>query len=301
MISALCGYKLTDVRTYWKNHGNGQSTFARNIEATAHWFDRLRQKLDARIVQQQSYFFQLMLQPDRSLRPSAQQVVDQLSDLKRLFRSRNRRIKCCNPATPISAHHHDQLLRLFPAYNLFDYPIRQIFNDLCDYLRPRRGNSCRCIVLDKDLRCLRLPLVSHFPTLCQYFEDEDAVADSCSFLYANASRTGTTKDFWTMHKKDHPPSPSAEFEAHVIMSMRFLSLKHLVFTARTIKMITVPGSMRKLRPHETVTRTAIISLLPVCLPRSPYIGTFFYIVSFRDLGEQLPCSPSSNELIDLTI
>lgn len=252
-----------------------------------------------------------MLQPDRTLRPSAQQVVDQLSDLKRLFgQGHDHHVACCNIATPIGNHHHAPLLRLLPEYTLSDDPVGQIFIDLGDYLRPGRSNSCRYVLLDMNFHLIGSMNGSFFPELriSSIFEDESAIIDCCSLLHENASRIGATKDFWAIQENQQSPiSPISplDFFRDAKLSMALLSLKHLVFTVKKTKIRKSPVGIAhpffRDRPQEASDCTMVISLLPICLPSSSYVGTFFYMISLHELGEQLRCSPSSNEVIDLTI
>lgn len=235
---------------------------------------------------------------DRVHRPSAQQVVDQLSDLKRMFgENLDHSPKCCNPTTPIGNHHHARLLRLFPFHKGLDNPIDKIFFDLGDYLRVVTGTSYEYIFLDMDFSWVHLPAGCR--KLGDCLKDEHAIIDTCSLLYANASRTGATKEFWTAQKENKPPKLPDEVDPDIALSLDFSLLKHLVFTVKKISVYTaLPGVSTS---SSTVDCMAVISLLPIWLPKSSYLGTFLYMISFRTSGEQLRCVDSTNEIIDLTI
>ena len=101
MISAYYGFSLSEVKAYWRQTGNGQSSFARNTDATTTWLNK--SILSSRMQDFRESKLDLicrylpsMLDADRKHRPTAQQVVDRLSDLNVLLPNPSlRSFVCC--------------------------------------------------------------------------------------------------------------------------------------------------------------------------------------------------------------
>ena len=121
----------------------------------------------------------------------------------------------------------------------------------------------------------------------------DVIRQACNVLYNKASRTGTTKRFWEGNKRNGDVGFSIECRSHAWMSMKQMSLKHVVCTRVSLHSDSKPPD---------IERIVQITLLPICLERSPYYGQFFWLISYRlrepgvvgDLGPL-------NEIVDLTI
>ncbi|KAI4696063.1 uncharacterized protein J4E88_000235 [Alternaria novae-zelandiae] len=78
MISGLYGRTLSEVKDYWKKSSNGQSSFARNPEATSSWLALLSDHPDSGRLKPIVDYLPELLATRRLDRPSAQTVVDRL-------------------------------------------------------------------------------------------------------------------------------------------------------------------------------------------------------------------------------
>ena len=269
MIAGIEGHSLSEVKDHWRRVGNGQSSFARNPEAALSWM-----WLDPRLALTRYNhlklmylvdYIHLMLDPDRHHRPSAQQVVDRLSDLGWLT-GKGLEIECC-AGQPLT-----ERLVLDPWR-------------LASYIYPSHNGDFTYILLD-----LRFDLVSSKHACYSQMEEPvstlfDSFADivaECETLYEHASRTGATKDFWKAHAQwEQSNGHLAKAKDEVETSVKLLSLKHAVFTLLPFD-VSVPltGADHRSRTSSLHKRGILISLLPVCLPRASSYGAFFYMLSF---------------------
>ncbi|KAF2111529.1 kinase-like domain-containing protein [Lophiotrema nucula] len=84
MVSCLYGHRISSIRQFWKQNGNGHPSFAMNEDALRAWSRMLDPKLgfkDCALFRTIS----TMLQANRLLRPTCQQVIDKLADNHMLF------------------------------------------------------------------------------------------------------------------------------------------------------------------------------------------------------------------------
>jgi len=98
MVSGLYGHSLSEVKAYWKKTGNGQSSFARNPEATFSWLALLSDHPDSRRLKPIVDYVPELLLVRRLDRPSAQTVVDKLHRLTFAFTDPAHLVNtCCGP------------------------------------------------------------------------------------------------------------------------------------------------------------------------------------------------------------
>lgn len=81
MISGLYGRSLSVVKDHWNITGNGQSSFARNSEATSSWFALLSDHPDNGRLKSVVEFLPDLLVTKRLDRPSARTVLGRLHNL----------------------------------------------------------------------------------------------------------------------------------------------------------------------------------------------------------------------------
>ncbi|KAF2126543.1 kinase-like protein [Dothidotthia symphoricarpi CBS 119687] len=279
MLSALCGYNLSEVKDHWKRTGNGQSSFARNMEATNTWYDGLDMHalhFDIIVPMVRS-----MLASDRLLRPSIGQIVDRFSDVNDLDYDASALIAGCCKRKSI--------------YDIFTTDIG--FLSSCHFY-PWCYDNWTYILLDLDLRFIASEnnTYSRFQGqgILDAFEDFEHIRRKCNILYRGASRTGRNRRFWQAHQQQretlrtHPNGM-----LHAITSMKLLSLKHVVFTAGLCKIRKGSDLVSSFED-----RVLQVSLLPISLLRSPYFGSFFYMLSFSSYYDDGFAHPM--EFVDLS-
>jgi len=99
MVSGIYGHNLSDVKDYWKKTSNGQSSFARNPEATSSWIDLLsEQEPESDRLEQILLLLPSLLRMKRLERPSAPGVVNVLNNMSIVHPDALRlRNTCCRP------------------------------------------------------------------------------------------------------------------------------------------------------------------------------------------------------------
>lgn len=90
----MYGYKLSVLRTFWQSNGTKRDSFAENSAATKLFFDKFQPEQGEHSLKTHhsrskflviSFVYQILLEPDRLLRPSAGQVLDKLKDIDRIL------------------------------------------------------------------------------------------------------------------------------------------------------------------------------------------------------------------------
>jgi serine/threonine protein kinase len=95
MVLGLYGYSLSEVKDHWKKFGNGQSSFARNTEATSSCLASLpNHPISGRLKPIVDYLPALLV-TRRLDRPSAQAVVDRLGKLSQLHPDPSHHVNTC--------------------------------------------------------------------------------------------------------------------------------------------------------------------------------------------------------------
>ena len=273
MISAYYGFSLSEVKAYWRQTGNGQSSFARNTDATTTWLHG--PKLSSRMQASRESKLDLiyiylpsMLDADRNHRPAAQQVTDRLSDINALLLNTSLRnfVGCQGPYPCIGLSSSESPIEKFPALAGCQLP-----RYLAGYLIPWMNTSN----WDYSLWNMDMEVSSidglHHGVLNAVIENIDAIRLIGKNLRERACKTGATKHFWEAYKRRFSQSPNAQFEYERRVSTGLLSLKHSVFTRMTLYSDTADSSAKS---------NVQITLLPICLPRSENYGLFYWLVSY---------------------
>jgi serine/threonine protein kinase len=273
MMSGYYGTSLTDLKKHWKESGNGQSSFARNPEATVAWLGTLEGQratpLDAKLDVLCRYL-RTMLAVDRTHRPTAQQVIDHLSDLSVLFPTSSPSdfascrgpvpcIGLCNTRDPVSTIPSNIIVKLEHMPYLANFLYHHIYTS---------GGAWSIWYLN-----LRLVNDAHNQgPVSPIYANMKTIAPICEYICARACKTGSTKHFWDASRVYSNKEPSVERNAQMGISAKLLSLRHIVFTRVTLSFNTDQGLK---------LCHAQITLVPNCLPRSVHHGSFFWLISYH--------------------
>ncbi|KAJ4357599.1 uncharacterized protein N0V89_002175 [Didymosphaeria variabile] len=92
ILGRLYGYKLSEMKEFWRSNNTRYDSFAENPDATASWLDIVTQnepKAQHGYIRRRlwmiSFIYHVLLQPNRLLRPTALQVMERLQDLDAAF------------------------------------------------------------------------------------------------------------------------------------------------------------------------------------------------------------------------
>jgi hypothetical protein len=80
-VSGLYGHSLSEAKEHWKGSSNGQSSFARNPEATASWLALLKEHPPRNRLRPIVNFLPELLVTTRLDRPTAQEIVNTLETM----------------------------------------------------------------------------------------------------------------------------------------------------------------------------------------------------------------------------
>ncbi|KAF2825835.1 kinase-like protein [Ophiobolus disseminans] len=266
MISGFHGKSLTTVKEFWKCTGNAQSSFARNPEAATAWIKELRKcESGTPKIHALSSFLPRMLETDRLHRPTIRQVVNRLSDLSILHEDSVEIVTSCFGNTPcIGLSHPTEGAHRAMAERLSRMP------HPAEYFHPwEYKGEWAWGLWDLTLSLLD---VEHSPRPADpIYDNMDEIRQTCDMLYEQACRTKVTKDFWNANRLFENMKFDKAGCLHALISAKMLSLKHVVFTRLSLRTnLNFPN--RKWHVQ--------IALLPICLRRSPYYGSFFWMISY---------------------
>jgi serine/threonine protein kinase len=302
MMAGFYGTSLSELKAHWKGTGNGQSSFARNFEATVTSYRKhltgSQTYLDTYRVEYFRRWIRIMLLENKDLRPTSQQIVNGLSDICILViaspKWSHASCKGLSACTGLSQPRNTMnalrsrywQLSSFPLLNRYIYPWldERYAYSLWDLdLNVNTGNDKGD---DPD---------THWPQ--PGTQEYHFLRDACKQLYHKACRTGTTKMFWDMHTKDASHSIHEDFKEHASLSLDMLSLEQVVFRRLAVELTASAKS-------NGLIRVVYATLLPICLPRSTLYGTFFWMFSWSmpDLsGNNIPYDIfHDTSIVDLT-
>jgi serine/threonine protein kinase len=278
MISGFYGISLSDVKAHWKNTGNGQSSFARNPEATEVWFQDHLKPADHRQlswrVRHLSYLVRLILREHRLYRPTAQQIVDRLLDLSLLLPNSSQyyHTPCRKPTMCIGlAHKRDMRRTLMPMSPSADEK-KAVHTASFSY--PWDFDGWTYELCDFDWSLIYKDEYSSEDVTHRHDPHIRAAAQR---LYYGACRTGSTAEFWSSHHGQPNELQSEDAKEQAKISAYTLSIKHIVYTRLVVK-ARVEDSLAKDGPYKW--REVQVTLLPICRPRSRYHGCFFWMLSW---------------------
>jgi serine/threonine protein kinase len=298
MMFGFYGTSLRDLKERWKSTGNGQCSFARNKDAVEARFQELLVQppdlyVGALKVKHLSVLIRMMLRKDRLRRPSAQQIVDRLSDISVLeSESPEQFTATCQgpePCIGLSCPVASMATRISQVGDVGKF---------AKYIWPWYHPDWTFQLWDLDWNLLSSDENAAAKSI-QWTRDQPLLAGNQ--LYSVASRIGATKDFWKAHRKESASLTSKDGKAHARSSASMLNLKNVVFTRISLR------SKSRQRNESGGTdgemRLVQVTLLPICLPRSPFYGSFFYMLSWPTTGDDTQAEYNNdfeNRIVDLS-
>ncbi|KAF2847513.1 kinase-like protein [Plenodomus tracheiphilus IPT5] len=298
MLSRICGHKPSAMKSYWLSHGTCRNSYADNSDATGSWVTQLIQSLlmsdlasDLNIAFLMAFVFQVLMQRDRLLRPTAVQVLDRLKDVDVMYE----RLEKESATIPLSWVHEccyqqsEYVAVLRPDYAYYsDENLSPVMHGRLKLLisDPLYGITGRSLVfLD-----LGYNILHHSPNLDPWFEGRTTTQISLMQLI----RFG---DNWSYFQEEfialiESLTPSECYAT----SARFLTVDSMYRSMLTSRQGDTPMKdfLIKVKVRDDVNnatddvRTTLIRV-KTCFEREKYFGTPFVVLMF-DHG-LLPPSP----------
>ncbi|KAH7384356.1 kinase-like domain-containing protein [Phaeosphaeria sp. MPI-PUGE-AT-0046c] len=295
MVSAFNGTKLCDLKDRWKHTGNGQSSFARNSEAIGNWFKvEIENPSLQDTVRHFCFLIRSMLHENRMYRPSAQQIVDRIFDIRFMARDDNNTIRidthCWGPKPCIGLSHSK-------AHTY--YLLSALRFDLMKYLYPNRFLDWEWGIFDLEWNAIDSDannIGRSAPWSQVFLENSFIIRAACDEIFEKANRFGTTKAYWEAHKKTSASalSQSTEGRLHARSSAMMLTVKHAIFRRLLLHSSFWTDASKA---QSTNIRSVQLTLLPINLPRSPFFGSFFWKLSWP---KKRQANELGNKIMDLT-
>jgi serine/threonine protein kinase len=298
MVFGFYGTSLSNLKDRWKSIGNGQPSFARNMEAVnvvIHdnpWPDELLR--DTWEVWHLYMLVRIMLAEERLLRPTAQQIIDRLSDISVLISNTHRQFTTAcrgpEPCIGLSNPVADMVTAISQVGDIAKF---------AQYIFPWCHKRMGYGLWDLEGNPLFMSdgkVVASAQWAKPIYKHHYHIRAVCKRLYDSASRTGATKAFWESHQRGSGSLLSDDGKRYVLNSAYMLNLKHVVSTRVSLRSRFLPLDESEWQEWEL--RPVQVTLLPICHPRSSFHGSFFYMLSWSVSrhDEQV-----DEQIIDLTI
>lgn len=280
MVSAFKGTRLSDLKDRWKHTGNGQSSFARNIEAVTEWFEEEIAKSSLEeTVRHLCFLIRSMLHENRAYRPTAQQVVDQIFDISSFASNDTTRITAsCQGPWPCIGLSYSKANGEFPFFGL---RLRGIPN-LMEYLLPSRFLDWRWGMFDLEWNAIDLNAGNtgrSAPWSQIFAENSHIIRPACNEIYNKANRSGTTRAYWSAHQKSSFSAVSQTGNLHARSSVMTLTARHAVFRRLLLRSSIWEDASKE---QSADFRSVQFTLLPMNLPKSSSHGNFFWMLSWPE-------------------
>jgi serine/threonine protein kinase len=303
MVSGYYGTTLSTLKNQWKSIGNGQSSFARSPEALAAW---LRMRIHD--IHKEWYLskvghlcrlISVMLSGHKADRPTSEQIVLCLSDISAFVSEGSKSLVAtvCNESAAcigLSSHNRPNSR----AYSIVEQHVDP--HSFISYLFPSLNKNRAYRLCDMSWNDLSMDTApSPFDNSYSLLNRPKTLKESCTEIYDQASRTGATKHFWEAHQRQGKAIISRRGQSDAWISAQLVLARHVVFKNLRVE-LNDSGQLR----------TLVVALLPICLPRSSYYGSFFWMLSwstdnimFMSAGEKLGyvLGMSHSNVIDLTL
>jgi len=274
MLSALYGHRLSELTTFWKKTGDGHPSYSINKNAVARW----QEKLFTYFVENYQHailftFILSMLEDDRNARPTAQQIVDKLHDLDRLFPEHESHIgECCQKSVYVSDHIQHFSIDSHPA----------------GYYYPGACGNYTFVLADLGLNTLACDAGNAFPFNTPLHHPSELIIDcekirnTCEDLINRAPNT-------PFFRPQFVPGNQKQLRGQmgaVDLVRRSAYVNSLTNTlSKTLRCSIMLTRREKELPtflsSRSSSRLVNICLMPICFPRCEWYGSFFFLISFK--------------------
>ena len=308
MISGLYGRTLSEVKDYWKKTSNGQSSFARNPEATSSWLALLSDHPDSGRLKPIVDYLPELLATRRLDRPSAQTVVDRLCKLCLLFPDLPHLVNpCCGPPPGWIDNIHPERLRGSGLPKTRDqqfwYALRSNFGAVKD-------REMTYVILDQRLNQVA---TKHncYSSIWDVLRPSSiaSIKAACDMLFLQSKKT---KPILDLPSSQTVLSTELDLKHVLTQVLEAYTLWKAIFTARSVQIPTpetqwLPRGLLPFQLEEltTVTHTRTIQISMVghghCPKDDRYFGSIFYILTFKVSVEGYEPSKLGAPFVDLSM
>jgi serine/threonine protein kinase len=310
MVSGLHGHSLSKVKDHWKGTSNGQSSFARNPEATSSWLKLLPDHPASGRLKPIVDFLPELLVTTRLDRPSAEKVVDRLRNLSLLLPEAPHLVNtCCGPPSGWIDNLHPERVGGSGLPRSRD---PKLWSDLRSYFDAVADNGMTYIVLDQ--RCKQVA-AKHECYSCTwhnpyhawrlpYIANESAIKDTCDMLFFKSDKTRLRLD---PSQVQNVTSIMLDLDHVLPQVLEAYTSWQVIFTALSAKVL-IPDIQRPQPALFTklsdVWRTRTIQISMVGHGRYPdddrYFRYVFYVLAFKIFEEGYMPSQLGASFVDLT-
>ncbi|KAH7139163.1 kinase-like domain-containing protein [Dendryphion nanum] len=260
MISRLLGFRLSEIKAFWKRTGDGHPSFALNDEARESWYNQLVNNgtiADKKLLPLLS-IIDLMLSINRSFRPSGEIIMTKFRDLDFFFPRESKLVRdCCQ----------GQQLAIDGSWYLQNWSSRHLPVGYRFFEALTIGSR---VFADVDLRIFSKSSFwkgsTNFQSLTDFFLDPQMLINACAKLNPISNPTG-------------------ELFRNISDGKRHAELNLFLNSLMCMAYINLPFDTHHIRPLANVLpKSCRVHLVfaSVCLPNSPYTGSSFYAMSWTE-------------------
>ena len=308
MVSGLYGHSLSEVKDYWKRTSNGQSSFARNPEATSSWLALMSDHPDSGRLKPIVDFLPELLVTKRLDRPLAQTVVDRLSKLCLLFPDPPHLVNtCCGPPPVWIEGLPPERIRGSGLPKTRD---QQFWSDLYSNFDAVKDREMTYIILDQYFEQVA---TKHdcYSSIWDVLRDSDipSIKATCDMLFLQSDKTKPLLDHLnsqavasTTLDLDHV-LPQV-LETYTAWQAIFTALRVQIFTPET-QWASTDVQRFQLNGLLTVQRTRTVQISMVghgrCAGDNHFFSSVFYVLAFKVYSEGYEPSKLGAPFVDLSV
>lgn len=312
MVSGLHGHNLSEVKDHWKRIGNGQSSFARNPEATSSWLALLSNHFVNDRLKAVIEFLPSLLVTKRLDRPSARAVIRRLTNLSIVMPELPHLVNtCCGPSPMLVENLHPERITGSGLPKTRD---PRFWSDIKSYFDAVADTSMTYVVLDSSynqvaakhdcyLYLHECQLDERYP---RYIDDVFAIEQACAMLFLESTKSSVTLD--QSQSQTFLPTTFDHKQVLLQMLQQYESWQ-VIFTALRTK-VRPPQSPLQTNVHGSSQglsmmwqmRTIQISMVSHdhCLDGESYFNYVFYVLAFNISQEGYEPSKLGAPFVDLS-
>ncbi|KAI4617644.1 uncharacterized protein J4E87_008280 [Alternaria ethzedia] len=308
MVSGLYGHSLSEVKEYWKKSSNGQSSFARNPQATSSWIDLLSDRPEVGRLDQIVNFLPELLVTKRLDRPSAQSVVHILEDLSLHFHEPPRLFNtCCGP--PVGRIKSRQP-KWVGGSGLLKTRGPQFWYDLRSYFDAVADPEMNYVILDQRFKQVA---AKHdcYSRLWDMLNDVSPITEACETLYSISDNTDPNATYSYKHSLESSQLDNRYLDRVLPQVLEAYTSWQVIFTALSINLPTPKSQWSSktqvpFQPKELSTvcreRTVQISMVGNgrYLNNDRCFSKVYYVLAFKLFGKGYEPSELGAPVVDMS-
>ena len=312
MVSGLFGRSLSEVKDYWKETSNGQSSFARNPEATSSWLASLSLYPAIGRLNRIVDFLPELLVTKRLHRPSAQSISDRLNNLSLLFPDPPHLINsCCGPPLGWMDNIHPERIGGSGLPKTRD---PKFWFNFCKYFEAVADAEMTYVILDQRFNQVA---AKHdcYSNLWDTLNDVSSITAACDTLFLQSGKT-VQKSFYSHGQI--VASTKLELDHVLPQVLEAYTSWRVIFTALSVKLPTPEAQYPpkghylpkvqvpfKSGAHPLVWRKRTLQISMVDHSRRPvddhYFNSVFYVLTFKLFDRGYEPSKLGAPFLDLSM